>query len=98
MFVLWLTLLGSMSSSSKVISSLLSACSFFDFSDGCGGCIFVEQMPCRSKPRYPLCVASEKNNYVRTCADVSFHGRELRCPASKALQKVEIAGQKGIAW
>ena len=45
-----------------------------------------------------LCISSEKKRYFLTLDGVMFPGKECRSPASMALQRVDIAGEKRVAW
>ena len=63
-----------------------------------GSCSFVERMPWRSWSKFPLCIVSEKQRCFMTWEEVVFPGRECSSPASIALQMVEIAGEKSVAW
>ena len=65
---------------------------------GRGSCCFVEQMPWRSWSKWTLCIALEKKICFLTWDDVMFPVKECRSPASMALQKVDIAGEKRVAW
>ena len=51
-----------------------------------------------SRSKWPLCISSEKKGCFLTWDDVMFPGKECRSPASMALQKVDISGEKIVAW
>ena len=45
-----------------------------------------------------MCIASEKKRCFLTWDAVMFPGKECRSTASMALHRVEIAGEKRVAW
>ena len=63
-----------------------------------GSCSFVERMPRRSWSKYTLCIDSEKQICFLTLDEVMFPGRECSSPASMALQRVDMAGEKRVSW
>ena len=63
-----------------------------------GSCSFVEKMPWRSWSKWPLCIALEKKRCFLTWDAVMFPGKECSSPASMALQRVDMAGNKRVAW
>ena len=63
-----------------------------------GSCSFVEKMSWRSWSKCSLCIASEKKICFLTWEEVMLPGRECSSSASMALQRVEIAGKKRVAW
>ena len=63
-----------------------------------GSCSFVERMPWRSWYKWPLCIASEKKRCFLTWYAVMFPGKECSSPASMELQRVDVAGEKRVAW
>ena len=81
------------SSVDNFISSWLLA---VRFSVVLGSCSFVEKITWRSRSKWPLCIASDKQRCFLTSDKVMLPGKECRSPALMALQRMDMAGEQRV--